>query len=905
MTADLREQLESSLGDTYTLDRELSGGGMSRVFTAKETALGRPVVVKVLPPELGAGVSTERFKREISVAARLQHPHIVPLLSAGHIDGLPWFTMPFVEGESLRVRLARNGELPVNESVRILREIASALAYAHGRGVVHRDIKPDNVLFSGDVAMVADFGVAKAIDAAAGDGTGHEAAGVRPNPVTSLGVALGTPAYMSPEQATADPTVDFRADIYAFGVVAYEMLTGLPPFTARNPAQLLAAQVTEMPEPIARRRPAIPPALAALVMRCLEKRPADRPQTAAEIVHVLDDITTPSGGTEPTTAVLRLPASMPAATDPVLVAPPRRDVKSSLFVLGTVTLVLIVGGMAVWKRDAAGGSAATDAHRGRIAVLPFENLGDSSDAYFADGITDAVRGKLTGLANMEVIARASSMQYRGTSKSPSEIARELGVRYLLTGTVRWAKGSGKSHVQVSPELVEIQGDEASSRWQQPFDAEIADVFRVQGEIAGKVAGAMQVAVGGADQARLAQAPTRNPAAYDAFLRGEATYASAGSNPNVLRRAVVEYEQAVALDSGFASAWAGLARSRSRLYANGTPATELARQARDAADRALRLAPDASFAHGARGLYFVWVERNPAAALAEIERARAASPNDPDILTRLAMVYNQLGRFEDALPNARAAQQLDPRSPGPLDPLLRALTYLRRYPEAREVGDRALTLVPNETSILTRIFVSLGEGDLPGARRVIADAGARVNQDQLVSFLATYQDLGWVLDDGAQRRVLALGPELFDNDRGNWAFVRAQVFGWRGDLRQARAWGDTAAREFAAQIRATPNDAQRHALRGLALAYAGHHAEALAEGLRGVALLPEQNFIMHEYLQQLLVRIHLLSGDPEKAVDVLEPLLTRPGMLSSDWVRIDPTFESLKGHPRFEKLVAGR
>ena len=485
------------------------------------------------------------------------------------------------------------------------------------------------MLFSGDVAMVADFGVAKAIDAAAaGDGTGHETTRVRSNPVTSLGVALGTPAYMSPEQATADPTTDFRADIYAFGVVAYEMLTGLPPFTARNPAQSLAAQVTEMPEPIARRRPAIPPALAALVMRCLEKRPSDRPQTATEIVHVLDDINTPSGGTEPTTAVLRSPASMPAATEPGLARMPHRDVKTSLLVLAIVSLVLVVGGTAVWKRGDAEGRAVIDPHSGRIAVLPFENLGDSSDAYFADGITDAVRGKLTGLPNMEVIARASSMQYRATTKSPIDVARELGVRYLLTGTVRWAKSSGKSHVQVSPELVEIEGDEASSRWQQPFDAEIADVFRVQGEIAGKVAEAMRVAVGGADQARLAEAPTRNPAAYDAFLRGEATYASAGSNPNVLRRAVVEYEQAVALDSGFASAWAGLARSRSRLYANGTPATELARQARDAADRALRLAPDASFAHGARGLYFVWVERNPAAALAEIENARAASPNDP-------------------------------------------------------------------------------------------------------------------------------------------------------------------------------------------------------------------------------------------------------------------------------------
>jgi len=276
MTADLRERLESSLGNTYTLDRELGGGGMSRVFTARETALGRRVVVKVLPPELAAGVSTERFKREISVAARLQHPHIVPLLSAGETEGLPYFTMPFVEGESLRVRLARHGELPVSEAVRILREIASALSYAHERGVVHRDIKPDNVLFSGDVAMVADFGVAKAISAAGTDRSeGNGSRDPQTGAVTSLGVALGTPAYMAPEQASADPNTDYRADVYAFGVLAYEMLSGLPPFTAKNPSQLLAAQVTEIPVPIAQRRPNVPPALAALIMRCLEKPPAD------------------------------------------------------------------------------------------------------------------------------------------------------------------------------------------------------------------------------------------------------------------------------------------------------------------------------------------------------------------------------------------------------------------------------------------------------------------------------------------------------------------------------------------------------------------------------------------------------------------------------------------------------
>jgi serine/threonine protein kinase len=276
---------------------------MSRVFLALERALGRKVVVKVLLPELAAGVNVERFRREIQLAAQLQHPHIVPLLSAGEADGLPYFIMPFVTGESLRTRVAREGEFPIAETVRILRDVVSALAYAHAYGVIHRDVKPDNVLLSGGVAVVTDFGVAKAVTASAGT-PGHTG-------LTSLGVALGTPAYMAPEQATASPNTDHRADIYALGIVAYEMLTGSPPFMGRSAQQVLAAQVVEEPDPVERRRPAVPPMLANLVNDCLAKRPADRPQTAAAVMHVLDAIATPSGGTAATTAV-RLPAATQA-----------------------------------------------------------------------------------------------------------------------------------------------------------------------------------------------------------------------------------------------------------------------------------------------------------------------------------------------------------------------------------------------------------------------------------------------------------------------------------------------------------------------------------------------------------------------------------------------------------------
>jgi serine/threonine protein kinase len=290
----LQQQLQTTLGDAYRLEGELGGGGMSRVFVALETALGRKVVIKVLLPELAAGVSVDRFRREIQLAAQLQHPHIVPLLSAGEFQGLPYFIMPFVSGESLRARMMRSGELPIPESVRILRDVVSALAYAHSFGVVHRDIKPDNVLISGGVAVVTDFGVAKAVTASSGSSAPA---------LTSLGLALGTPAYMAPEQASGDAHVDHRADIYALGVMAYEMLSGRPLFPGRPLQAVLAAHVIETPEPVDRLRPAVSPLLASLVMSCLAKRPADRPQSGTDVLHALDAIATPVSGTARTTAV--------------------------------------------------------------------------------------------------------------------------------------------------------------------------------------------------------------------------------------------------------------------------------------------------------------------------------------------------------------------------------------------------------------------------------------------------------------------------------------------------------------------------------------------------------------------------------------------------------------------------
>ncbi|HKW11929.1 MAG TPA: protein kinase [Gemmatimonadaceae bacterium] len=288
---DSQKQLQNSLGSAYTIERELGGGGMSRVFLAQETALGRKVVIKVLPADLSAGVNVDRFNREVHLAASLQQAQIVPVLTAGEVDGVPFYTMPFVEGESLRARLGRDGALPISQVINILRDVTRALAYAHEHGVVHRDIKPDNVLLSGGTAVVTDFGIAKAISAARASTTDTA--------LTQVGTSVGTPAYISPEQAAGDPNIDHRADLYSLGCMAYELLTGQPPFAGRTPQRTLAAHLTEVPADVTAERPDVPPLLATVVMQCLEKDPASRPQSAREIGEVLDTVTTGSTASSP------------------------------------------------------------------------------------------------------------------------------------------------------------------------------------------------------------------------------------------------------------------------------------------------------------------------------------------------------------------------------------------------------------------------------------------------------------------------------------------------------------------------------------------------------------------------------------------------------------------------------
>jgi eukaryotic-like serine/threonine-protein kinase len=892
--SDARATLEAALAGRYAMERELGRGGMATVYLARDLRHDRPVALKVLHPELAASLGSERFLREVRLAARLQHPHILTVLDSGEIPvaaapPLLWFTMPFIRGESLRDRLTRETQLPVEDALRIAREAADALGYAHQEGIIHRDIKPENILLAGAHALVADFGIARAV-------------GSSDQKLTETGLTVGTPAYMSPEQASGQRELDARTDIYSLGIVLYEMLAGETPFAAPTPQAMIARRFMEAPRPVRQHREAVPEAVEQALQKALARTAADRFSRAAEFAAALAPAFAPA--TAPRAPAAAAPtattAPTPAAAPPQ--AQPRRRVPVAAASLA-LGFVLGLGLLFGWLRR-HGGEAPGEGAAKRLAVLPFENLGGADDEYFADGITDEVRGKLAALPGLQVTARSSSNQYKKTTKSPQEIGRDLGVDYLLTGTVRWEKTEGANHVRVSPELIQVST--GSTRWQQPFDAALTDVFKVQADMAGQVAQALDLALGTPQKTALAAKPTANTAAYDAFLKGEAASQSLGTgDPQHLRAAIGFYEQAVALDSGFAQAWAQLSRAYSFLYYNASPDPEGGRRAREAADRALRLAPNQSGGQLALGDYFTNVTQDPASARDTYEAGLRLTPNDAELLGASALVEVGTGKWEDALSHFSKAQALDPRSVAVARRLAYTLLRLRRYPEALAASDRALALDPNNVQVLeNKTMVLLAQGDLEGARRVIREAPPGIDPTALVSFFGNYWDLYWVLPPEQQALLLRLTPSAF-SDRAGWAIVLAQTYRLKGDRPRMLAYADSALAGFDARLAGAPDDAQSYVFRGLALAYLGRKAEAIAAGERGLALLPiEKDTYTGPYLQHQLVRIYVETGEYEKALDRLEPLLKMPYYLSPGWLRIDPNFDPLRKNPRFQKLVEG-
>jgi serine/threonine-protein kinase len=900
--ADLRAALQAALGDRYRLERELGHGGMATVYLAQDLRHDRPVALKVLHPELATSLGPERFQREVRLAARLQHPHILSIHDSGEVPGdastppLLWFAMPFIEGESLRDRLTRERQLPLEDALRIGREAADALEYAHRHGIIHRDIKPENILLTGSHALVADFGIARAVADGQADGR-----------LTETGTTLGTPAYMSPEQAAGERAIDQRSDIYSLGCVVYETIAGEPPFTGPTAQAIMARRFTEVPRPLRQLRETVPPAVEAAVAKALAKSPADRYGSAAEFARALAD-PAPTRTGETASASPAAQVSTPVAT-PVAAATTvitqrttrRRFPVTTAMALG---FLLGLGVLFGWLRS-HGRADETPAGVKRLAVLPFENLGSSEDEYFADGVTDEVRGKLASLSGLQVIARSSSGQYKKTGKSPQEIGRELGVDYLLTGTVRWEKSAGGNRVRVSPELIQV--GTAATTWQQPFDASITDVFQVQADIAGRVAEALDVALGAPQKQTLAEKPTENLPAYEAFLKGdEASQALASADPRDIGRAIDYYAQAVALDSTFVQAWVHLSRAHSANYYLGTPSPREAAGAKEAAARAERLAPGRPETQLAMGDYQQFVVADNRAALTAYEAGLAQAPSDAELLTSAGRAEQSLGRWESSTGRFAKAGAVDPRSTLTARRQALNLLWLRRYPESEAAANRGLAAAPNTLLLYTsKAMIWLAQGDLARAQEVIRKIPPEIEPTAVVSDLATYWDLFWVLDEQQQQLLLRLPPSAFNDDRAAWATPLAAVYHLRGDDARARAYADSAVAAYEEQIKATPDNSQLYVLLGTALAYLGRKDEAIRQGKRALEITPiAKDAYSGAYNQHQLARIYILVGEPDKALDLLEPLLKIPYYLTPAWLRIDPTFDPLRKNPRFQKLVGG-
>ena len=858
---------------------------MGEVYRARDAKLEREVAIKVLPEHLTANPDAlARFEREAKAIAALSHPNILAIHDFGKQNGTVYAVTELLEGETLRGKLDGATVLQ-RQAVDWALQIARGLSAAHGKGVVHRDLKPENVFVSRDGHVkILDFGLAKRADGAPEEKTNAPTSSGHTEP----GTVMGTMGYMSPEQLRG-LGVDHRSDIFSFGAILYELLSGKKAFKRDTASDTIAAVLKEEPPELTQTGRNVSPALDHIVRHCLEKDPESRFQTAKDVAFALSE------ASSTTTAV----------TSGMHVVPPEKPGAKKWLIAATVVVALAAAGLFLWKRAKPGAAPSSSGAR-RVAVLPFENLGAPEDDYFADGIADAIRGKLASVPGLEVIARGSSNPYKKTTKTPQEIAKELNVRYLLTATVRWQKTGGAQRVQVSPELVEIkEGEAPAMKWQQPFDASLTDVFQVQSDVAAKVVDALGVALAEKQEKNLASAPTTNVAAYDAYLKGEeATVVMARADLPSLRKGLGFYEQAVALDPKFAEAWGRVSSCRTLLFANGVPDPALDAGAIEAARKAIELAPDKATGHIALGTYYRAVAGDFARALEEYQKAEEVAPGDADALRSIGRAEMQMGRWQDAIQHYDEVERVDPKNAINVGNASQPLLYLHRCAEAREKIDRTLALDPaNLHRISIKVQSYLCEGDAAAARAVVSEAVRRVGAPETAAYFAV--GIEWLLDADTFAVLRRLTPAAFDGDEATWALTQAWA-SWRaGDIAAARDFGARAVPLYESQIRSAPRVPGLHAFLGYALAFAGRKDEAVREVRLATELEPvEKSPWFGMEMVWAVAQTYMLVGDEDQAIATLERMLKSPFYVTPAWLKVDPTWDSLRKNPKFQKLVAG-
>ncbi len=609
---------QGTLVGHYRIVEKIGAGGMGEVYLAEDTELNRMVALKFLSLHLCQDADCRaRFKREAQAAAKLNHPNIVTIYEVSEFNGRPFFAMEQVEGQPLS-ELIKQGDCPLDKVIDLSLQICEGLQEAHKSGITHRDIKPANILVSqSGRAKLVDFGLASVAGA---------------DKLTKEGSTLGTIGYMSPEQVQGKST-DHRSDLFSFGVVLYELISCKSPFKAETPAATMNAIAQQTPEPLARYKASVPDELQRIVSKLLQKDPAIRYQTAADIISDL--------------MALKATSQLPIVTP--------------------------------------------GSQRKMLAVLPFENLGSPDDEYFADGITDEITGKLATIRELGVISRTSTMLYKKTTKNLRQIATELGVDYILEGTIRWDKSGDASRVRILPQLIRASDD--THLWAETYQRPLTDIFALQADIATRIAEAMNITLLKPENTALQAMPTQNLEAYQAYLKGRFFW-NKRTAPD-LQRSIGYFNQAIDKDPGYAQAYAGLAATCSLLPSfTRIPSREMIPKAEAAARRALQLDPTLAEARAVLGLIKSDYEWDWAGAESEFKRAIALDPGYPTAHHWYSNSLRNLGRFDESLAEIRRAQELDSLS---LVINMNAgiiFSWMKRYDEALDQFKKTIDLDPN-------------------------------------------------------------------------------------------------------------------------------------------------------------------------------------------------------------------
>jgi len=869
----------STFAGRYEVIEELGKGGMGKVYRVEDKKIKQEVALKLINPDVASDEKTiERFSNELKTARMISHRNVCRMFDLGEEKGTHYITMEYVPGEDLKSFIKRARQLTAGTAINITKQVCEGLVEAHRLGVVHRDLKPQNIMIDKEGnSRIMDFGIARSITWKG---------------ITGAGVMIGTPEYMSPEQVDGKDT-DQRSDIYSLGVILYEMVTGRVPFEGNTPFTVGVKQKSEMPRNPQELNSQIPDDLSQLILRCLEKDKVKRPQSAGELQSELESVEKGIPST-----VIDVPRQNPTTSKEITVTVQRR------WIYFAIPVVVIIAALLFFLL-LKGGKEIFFPENKMLVVLPFENLGPPEDEYFADGITDEITNRLSALHGLDVISRTSAIQYKKTDKSIKKIREELDVDYVVTGTVSWDKSVGEQgRVRVSPQLIRASDD--TQLWSNKYERDMQGIFNVQSEIAEEVIKQLDFTLLAPERQALLARPTKNLEAYDYFLRG-IDHSNKGdlyidSQENL--RAVEMFEKAVELDPNFVLAYIRLSELHSWIFHQGIDQTkERLAKSMEAVDKALELQPDLPEAKQALGDYYYRGFRDYDRALELYESVQKARPNSSP--APIGWILRRQGKLEEALETLMKAYRLDPRSPDLIKGIANTYSFMRRYDEADRWYDLTFSLSPDD--FRTKLWKMVNSFHRTG------------NTQEARAILQTFPplpitDVVWITVEMADRNyeevLKKLGSLPFEEFELQDAYYNkdlmyATVYKAQNKPSLMESHANSARMALEKRMSEHPEDPRYHTDLGKVYALLGRKEEAIREGNHAMKLLPvsKDAFAGPGYVLDL-AQILIIVGEYEEAIGKLEYLMSIPAGqdLSLNSLKLDQIYDPIRDHPRFKRLI---